>query len=50
MLKFWKFKVWKYQEMIQQQEIWHDAISHFDVGADGLIHRHIIDKVNPYSN
>jgi len=45
MLKFWKFKLWKWKELINQQETWHDGISYFDVGADGRIFQHIADKM-----
>jgi hypothetical protein len=45
MLKFWKFRLWKWQDVMKQQEIWYDGVSYFDVGSDGLIFRHIADKV-----
>ncbi len=45
MLKFWKYKLWQYQDIMKQQEVWYDGISYFDVGGDGLIYRHIADKV-----
>jgi len=45
MLKFWKYKLWKWQEIMKQQETWYDGVSYFDVGSDGKIYRHIADKV-----
>lgn len=52
MLKFWKYKLWKWQEIMNHQETWYDGISYFDVGADGKIFQHVADKVliNYYSN
>lgn len=45
MLKFWKFRLWNWKEIMTSQEQWFDGISYFDVGADGLVFRHIVDKV-----
>lgn len=45
MLKFWKYKLWKWQEIMNHQETWYDGISYFDVGADGKIFQHVADKV-----
>lgn len=48
MLMFWKFKVWKLRDQIQQhQELWYDGFSTFYVGGDGLIYKHVADKVMP---
>jgi len=45
MLKFWKYKLWKWQEIKNHQETWYDGISYFDVGGDAKIFRHHADKV-----
>lgn len=45
MLQFWKFKLWNWKDVIERQGTWIDGVSYFDVGSDGLIHRHIADKV-----
>ncbi|ODN06426.1 hypothetical protein Ocin01_00255 [Orchesella cincta] len=45
MLKFWKYKLWKWQEIKNNQETWFDGISYFDVGADAKIFQHLADKV-----
>lgn len=45
MLKFWKFKLWKLKEIFEDQEAWYDGFSIFYVGSDGLVYKHIADKV-----
>ncbi|CAL8143664.1 unnamed protein product [Orchesella dallaii] len=45
MLKFWKFRLWKWQEIMNHQETWYDGISYFDVGGDAKIFQHLADKV-----
>ncbi|CAH4035160.1 uncharacterized protein C6orf136 homolog isoform X2 [Pieris brassicae] len=44
---FWKYKLWNMKEVFQDQEMWYDGFSTFYVGSDGLIHKHIADKVMP---
>ncbi|XP_026763998.1 uncharacterized protein LOC113522498 isoform X1 [Galleria mellonella] len=44
---FWKYKLWNMKEVFRDQELWYDGFSTFYVGADGLIHKHIADKVMP---
>nr|CAD7459586.1 unnamed protein product [Timema tahoe] len=44
---FWKYKLWKIKEMFEQQEAWYDGFSTFYVGNDGLIHKHVADKMMP---
>ncbi|CAH1402573.1 unnamed protein product [Nezara viridula] len=47
-LTFWRFKIWKLKEEIQEnQEMWYDGFSTFYVGGDGLIAKHVVDKVMP---
>jgi len=45
MLRFWKYRLWNWKEIMTTKEQWYDGISYFDVGADGLIFRHTADKV-----
>ncbi|CAH2100391.1 unnamed protein product [Euphydryas editha] len=44
---FWKYKLWNIKEVFQDQELWYDGFSTFYVGSDGLIQKHIADKVMP---
>nr|XP_049698792.1 uncharacterized protein LOC110374652 [Helicoverpa armigera] len=44
---FWKYKLWNMKEVFQDQELWYDGFSTFYVGADGLVQKHIVDKVMP---
>ncbi|CAG9783309.1 unnamed protein product [Diatraea saccharalis] len=44
---FWKYKLWNLKEVFQDQELWYDGFSTFYVGGDGLVHKHIADKVMP---
>jgi len=30
---------------MDQAETWFDGVSYYDIGSDGLVYRHIIDKV-----
>lgn len=46
MLNFWKFKLWKLKELFDDQEAWYDGFSTFYVGSDGLVAKHIADKVS----
>jgi hypothetical protein len=45
MLNFWKYKLWKLKEIFDEQESWYDGFSTFYVGSDGLIIKHVVDKV-----
>ncbi|XP_067633426.1 uncharacterized protein C6orf136 homolog [Eurosta solidaginis] len=47
MLTFWKYKLWAIKEMFEDQESWYDGFSVCYLGADGLIHKHVVDKVMP---
>ncbi|XP_063234940.1 uncharacterized protein LOC134537915 isoform X2 [Bacillus rossius redtenbacheri] len=49
-ITFWKFKLWKIKEIFEQQEAWYDGFSTFYVGQDGLIHKHVADKMMPDSD
>lgn len=44
---FWKYKLWDLKEAFKDQELWYDGFSTFYVGGDGLVHKHIADKVMP---
>ncbi|XP_026323648.1 uncharacterized protein LOC113232946 [Hyposmocoma kahamanoa] len=44
---FWKYKLWNMKQVWQDQELWYDGFSTFYVGADGLVQKHIADKVMP---
>ncbi|XP_058795709.1 uncharacterized protein LOC131666798 [Phymastichus coffea] len=48
LLQFWKFKVWKIRsEATRENEIWYDGYSTFYIGEDGLIYKHVADKMMP---
>ncbi|XP_066994200.2 uncharacterized protein [Anabrus simplex] len=47
MLTFWKYKLWKLKEIFEAQEAWYDGFSTFYVGGDGLIYKHVADKMMP---
>lgn len=46
MLTFWKYKLWKIKDIFEEQEAWYDGFSTFYVGSDGLIQKHVVDKVS----
>lgn len=50
MLQFWKFKLWEYQKIRDHEESWYDGFSTMYVGEDGLVFKHVIDKVIPDQN
>lgn len=50
MFQFWKYKLWQIREMFEEQESWYDGFSTMYVGEDGLIYRHVADKVMPDEN
>lgn len=45
MLTFWRFKLWNIKEVFENQEAWYDGFSTMYVGDDGLIRKHVADKV-----
>ncbi|XP_055842848.1 uncharacterized protein C6orf136 [Episyrphus balteatus] len=47
MFQFWKVKLWKFKEILDQQEAWYDGFSTCYVGPDGLIYKHVADRVMP---
>ncbi|XP_049886004.1 uncharacterized protein LOC126380556 [Pectinophora gossypiella] len=44
---FWKYKLWNMKQVWHDQELWYDGFSTFYIGSDGLIHKHVCDKVMP---
>ncbi|KAF6205423.1 hypothetical protein GE061_019595 [Apolygus lucorum] len=47
MVMFWKYKLWKMQEIFDNQDSWYDGFSTFYVGSDGKVFKHVADKVMP---
>ncbi|XP_037953911.1 uncharacterized protein C6orf136 homolog [Teleopsis dalmanni] len=47
MFNFWKYKLWQFKQMFEEQESWYDGFSICYLGADGLIIKHVVDKVMP---
>lgn len=47
MFQFWKYKLWKLKEIFADTEAWYDGFSVFHVGPDGLIYKHVADKIMP---
>ncbi|XP_058834471.1 uncharacterized protein C6orf136 homolog [Topomyia yanbarensis] len=47
MFQFWKFKIWKLKEILEDTEAWYDGFSVFHVGPDGQIYKHVADKIMP---
>ncbi|ALC42631.1 CG16787 [Drosophila busckii] len=50
MFQFWKYKIWQLKEVLKDQEAWYDGFSICYLGDDGLIIKHIVDKVMPDEN
>lgn len=50
MLSFWKYKLWQMKEVFDEQESWYDGFSVCYLGPDGLIHKHVVDRVMPDEN
>lgn len=46
---FWKYKLWKLREMLNETETWYDGFSTFYLGDRGLIVKHTVDKVSSRS-
>lgn len=47
MFQFWKYKLWKLKEIFADTEAWYDGFSVFHIGPDGLIYKHVADKIMP---
>ncbi|XP_061392382.1 uncharacterized protein C6orf136 homolog [Musca vetustissima] len=50
MLNFWKYKLWDIKGIFENQEAWYDGFSILYLGDNGLIYKHIVDKVMPDQN
>ncbi|XP_016930545.3 uncharacterized protein C6orf136 homolog [Drosophila suzukii] len=50
MFQFWKYKLWQLKEVLKDQEAWYDGYSVCYLGDDGLIIKHVVDKVMPDEN
>ncbi|XP_017472514.1 PREDICTED: uncharacterized protein C6orf136 homolog [Rhagoletis zephyria] len=50
MFSFWKYKLWEMKEIFEEQEAWYDGFSVCYLGSDGLIHKHVVDRVTPDEN
>lgn len=44
---FWKIKLWRMSETYDHQELWYDGFSTFYVGGNGLVYKHVADKMMP---
>ncbi|KPI95388.1 PREDICTED: uncharacterized protein LOC106116988 [Papilio xuthus] len=44
---FWRYKLWDLKAAFKDQEMWYDGFSTFYVAGDGLIQKHVADKVMP---
>ena len=49
MLNFWKYRLWNVKELFESTESWYDGFSIFYVGPKGVIVKHVLDKVCPYT-
>ena len=45
MLQFWKYKLWDLKKAFDDRESWYDGFSIFYVGSNGMIYKHVADKV-----
>lgn len=50
MLNFWKYKLWDLKGVFDSQESWYDGFSVCYLGDNGLIYKHVVDKVMPDQN
>ncbi|KAM7341786.1 uncharacterized protein C6orf136 homolog isoform 2-T2 [Cochliomyia hominivorax] len=50
MLNFWKYKLWDLKGVFDSQESWYDGFSICYLGDNGLIYKHVVDKVMPDQN
>lgn len=44
-LTFWRFKIWKIRQSADEESSWLDGFSIFYVKGDGLIHKHVADRM-----
>ncbi|GAB0092245.1 Sulfhydryl oxidase [Sergentomyia squamirostris] len=50
MFFFWKYKLWNLKETFENMDSWYDGFSTFYIGPDGLIIKHVVDKIMPDEN
>ncbi|XP_037959753.1 uncharacterized protein C6orf136 homolog [Teleopsis dalmanni] len=46
-LHIWKHKFLQLKDILQKEESWYDGFSICYLGADGLISKHVVDRVSP---
>lgn len=46
-LKIWKVRFWNWRELLNQEADWYDGFSIFYVGGNGLVTRHVCDRMMP---
>ncbi|XP_023216555.1 uncharacterized protein LOC111619123 [Centruroides sculpturatus] len=44
---FWKFVLWEWKKMMEKETEWVDGFSVFFIGPDGLVYKHVCDKMMP---
>ncbi|XP_052865887.1 uncharacterized protein C6orf136 homolog [Anopheles cruzii] len=47
LLMLWKYKLWQLKDILDDQEAWYDGFSVLHVTPDGLVSKHVADKVMP---
>lgn len=47
MFNFWKYKLWDIEGIFNSPESWYDGFSICYIGENGLIYKHVVDKVMP---
>uniref|UniRef100_A0A336MBZ4 CSON013935 protein n=1 Tax=Culicoides sonorensis TaxID=179676 RepID=A0A336MBZ4_CULSO len=47
MFMFWRYKLWELRKAFDEEESWYDGFSTFYVGSDGLINKHVVDRMMP---
>uniref|UniRef100_A0A1A9WP73 Uncharacterized protein n=1 Tax=Glossina brevipalpis TaxID=37001 RepID=A0A1A9WP73_9MUSC len=47
MFNFWKYKLWDMKGVFDNQEAWYDGFSVCYLGENGLIYKHVVDKIMP---
>ncbi|XP_022919688.2 uncharacterized protein C6orf136 [Onthophagus taurus] len=49
MVLFWKYRLWNVRELFEKTDSWYDGFSTFYVNSDGVIYKHVADKMMPDS-
>ncbi|XP_076275546.1 uncharacterized protein LOC143206748 [Rhynchophorus ferrugineus] len=50
MFQFWRYKLWEWKQLFEKSDSWYDGFSTFYVNSDGLIVKHVADKMMPDSD